>query len=124
MRVAKRRTDDETIDVDERRQPNQRRTAMAKASEMSAFQLFLLAGEYKLPGGRRIATRYARCEHLLASLEFCDEKEAELRREELRRLEPHWGPGVYKEQAVEAYYAAHPEERPAPAGLSPDEIPW
>jgi hypothetical protein len=75
-----------------------------------------LDGEYRLGDGKRIAKKHARLEHIEAALALSDHnlvavQRANLRdREELIRLRPYLGPGVTKQQAIEAYRADHPAE--------------
>jgi hypothetical protein len=69
--------------------------------------------EYRLDGGRRIARRYARLEHMEEAIRYAeasgvpDEEVARMKRE-LELLRPYWGPGVTKEEAIRAYYDANP----------------
>lgn len=84
-------------------------------SSSSQLELFPLQGDYALDEDRRVAKRYARAEHMEAVLRIDDQNrdrvlEANQRKHrEYTALLPYWGPGVSKEQAVNAYRAAHPE---------------
>ncbi len=74
---------------------------------------FDLDGEYKLGDGRRIAKADARRGHMEAALHEDDlnlervTNANKRKHTELEELEPYFGPGVRKSEAVQAYRAAN-----------------
>jgi hypothetical protein len=83
---------------------------------MKMARNFDLIGTYALDENQRIDRQFARIEHQEEAIAFAEEQPAEtqfsypeyylaLLREEVELLRPYWGPGVTKQQAVEAYRA-------------------
>jgi hypothetical protein len=83
---------------------------------MKMVRNFDLNGTYALDENQQIDKQFARIEHQENAIAFAEEQPAGTRfsypehylallHEELELLRPYWGPGVTKQQAVEAYRA-------------------